>query len=228
MNYQFNNYYLQPKGASVVYWAHLPEHNDMWTQGYIGITKQPVMRRWLDHISHASTEKHLPIYRALNKYPNIVFDVIVIGQDREYCEQIERQLRPTVGIGWNINTGGDKVNTLAGGLANKARLDNLKATNPYWMAKEQARQDAKFKAQLRREAAAQKKKEREEYKQKGIGQLNRKLDSRNKLGFMGVSLHPCGKYRAQYKGKSLGYFETAEKAHECYVLAKRKWLLQNE
>lgn len=228
MQYQFNNHKHQPKGASIVYWAHLPEHDDMWSQGYIGITKQPALLRWRDHISHAKKESQLPFARALNKYLNIVFDVIVVGQDREYCEAIEARLRPDLNIGWNINTGGDKVNTLAGGLANKARLDNLKATNPYWIAKEQAKQYAKAIAQTKRDIAAKKKLDRKQYMAQGIGQLNRKLDSRNKLGYMGVSLHPCGKYRAQYRGKGLGYFETAEKAHECYVLAKRKALLQNE
>ncbi len=228
MNYQFNNCHLQPKGASIVYWAHLPEHHDVYTQGYIGITKQSALLRWRDHVSYSKKETQLPFARALNKYPNIVFDIIVVGQNREYCEAIEAQLRPDLNIGWNINTGGDKVNTLAGGLANKARLDNLKATNPYWIAKEQAKQDAKAKAQLKRESAAQKRLERQQYMAQGIGQLNRKLDSRNQSGYMGVHLHKCGKYQAQYRGKSLGYYETAEKAHECYVLAKRKAFLQNE
>lgn len=228
MAYTFNNIELQPKGASIVYWAHLPEHNDMWSQGYVGITKQSALARWRDHISHAKIETELPFARALNKYSNIVFDVIVVGQDRSYCETIEAQLRPALNIGWNINAGGDAVNTLAGGLANKARLDKLKATNPYWIAKEQAKAEAKAQAQARREAAAKKKIERQQYMANGVGQLNRKLDSRNQSGFMGVTLHPCGKYRAQYRGKGLGYFETAEKAHECYVLAKRNRFLQNE
>lgn len=228
MNYQFNNCHVQPKGASIVYWAHLPEHNDMWTQGYIGITKQPASLRWRDHISHAKTEAQLPFARALKKYPNIVFDVIVVGQDREYCEAIEAKLRPELNIGWNINTGGDRMNPLPGGLANKARLAKLRATDPYWMEKDAAEREAKARAQAWHEGAAQKRKEREEYKANGIGQLNRKLDSRNQSGYMGVSLHPCGKYRAQYRGKSLGYYETAEKAHESYVLAKQKHLLRKE
>ncbi len=225
---QFNNFNHQPKNASVVYWAHLPEHDDMWKQGYIGITKQPVIHRWLDHIYKAKIDNQLIFARALNKYNNIVFDVIVVGQDREYCERIEAQLRPDLNIGWNINIGGDKANTLAGGMANKARLDLLKITNSYWIAKEAAKQADKERKRLYKEAVAKRKKDKEEYKANTIGQLNRKLDSRNKLGLMGVSLHPCGKYRAQYKGKSLGYFKTAEKAHECYVLTKQKWLLQKE
>jgi len=228
MTYKFNNAQLQPKGASIVYWAHLPDHDDMWSQGYIGITKQPASARWRDHLSHAKIEADLPFARALNKYPNIVFDVIVVGQTRKYCETIEAQLRPALNIGWNINAGGDEVNTMAGGLANKARLEKLKLTDPHWIAKQAAKDKAAAQAQARRDAAAQKRIERQQYMAQGIGQLNRKLDSRNTSGYTGVHLHKCGKYQAQYRGKSLGYFETPEKAHECYVLAKRTHLLQNE
>lgn len=225
MNYQFNNCHLQPKGASIVYWAHLPEHDDMYTQGYIGITKQPALLRWRDHISYAKKETQLPFARALNKYQNIVFDIIVIGQDREYCEAIEAQLRPDLNIGWNINIGGDKVNTLAGGLANKARLDNLKATNPYWIAKEQAKQDAKAKAQLKRESAAQSKKEREEYKKQQLGWINRKISERNTTGITGVSYWGNGKYtgriRVLKKNYTIGYFDDKEIAGKVYQLVKQ-------
>lgn len=227
-NYKFVGHSLQLKGSSIVYWAHLPKHHDMWSQGYIGITKQPALLRWKDHLYHAKTETQLPFARALNKYLNIVFDVIVVGQDREYCEVIEAKLRPNLNIGWNINSGGDRMNPLPGGLANKARLEKLKATNPYWMAKDATKKEAKAKAKARHENAEKKRKEHEEYKANSIGQLNRKLDIRNKLGYMGVHLHKCGKYQAQYRGKNLGYYETAEKAHESYVLAKQKHLLHKE
>jgi hypothetical protein len=228
MAYLFNGHEKQPEGASIVYWAHLPEHSDMWSQGYIGITKQSAMKRWRDHILHSKKEKELPFVRALNKYPNIAFDVIIVGQSREYCEMMESRLRADLNIGWNINAGGDRMNPLPGGLANKQRLEKLKLFNPYWIAKEAAKKEAKERAQIRRDKAERKRKAKEEYKAKSIGQLNRKLDKRNLLGYMGVSLHPCGKYRAQYRGKSLGYYETPEKAHESYVLAKQKHLLYKE
>ena len=34
--------------ASVVYWIHHPEHTDMFTQGYIGVSND-ISRRWESH-----------------------------------------------------------------------------------------------------------------------------------------------------------------------------------
>lgn len=226
MSNQYIGKQHQPKGASVVYWIHTPQHTDMFNEGYIGITNQRVTDRWSDHKRHAKQYDHLPIYRAIRK-SELIFEVIVVGQTREYCQQIEAALRPTERIGYNLQRGGDVVDTKAGGLANKARLDLLKITNSYWIAKEAAKQANKERKRLYKEAAAKKKKDKEEYKANGTGQLNRKLDKRNTSGYMGVSLHPCGRYRAQYRGKGLGYFKTADEAYNAYVLAKQNYLLSN-
>ena len=66
---------------------------------------------------------------------------------------------------------------------------------------------------------------------KSINQQNRKIYSKtNKLKLLGVSEKDDGrtnKYRAQIKingkNKTLGQFYTAEEAHDCYILAKRKF-----
>ena len=57
------------------------------------------------------------------------------------------------------------------------------------------------------------------------GQNIRKPRRSNKLGFLGVYLHNCGKFVAQIqvngKNKNLGYFSTPGEAHAAYLGAKR-------
>jgi len=86
-----------------VYWIHRPEHTDMFTQGYVGITKN-LKRRFKDH-EVRTTNEHLR--HAINKYgwDNLVKEVILIA-DKSYCLMIELKLRATTSIGWNIAEGG--------------------------------------------------------------------------------------------------------------------------
>jgi AP2 domain. len=63
---------------------------------------------------------------------------------------------------------------------------------------------------------------------KSVNQQNFRLPMRhNKVGMLGVSLVPCGKYKAQIhvNGKRLflGHHDTAESARIAYLNAKRKY-----
>jgi len=86
-----------------VYWIHHPEHTDMFTQGYIGITNN-TKTRWNDHNKRPS---NLHIERAIKKYgwDSLVKEVVLVA-DRNYCLNIELQLRPKNSIGWNVVLGG--------------------------------------------------------------------------------------------------------------------------
>lgn len=106
---------LQPKTQKIkdnmafVYWVHLPEHTDMFSTGYIGITSKTVAARMSQHKSDALTRKsNRPFANAIRKYgiENIVVDTLVVGS-LEYCQLIEKKLRPSVSIGWNLAIGGD-------------------------------------------------------------------------------------------------------------------------
>jgi len=84
-----------------VYWIHLPEHTDMFTQGYIGVSVRP-MDRLYEHANGGNA--HLS--NAINKYGSkIILSTVLIGL-KEYCYEIEEKLRPTDHIGWNITKGG--------------------------------------------------------------------------------------------------------------------------
>lgn len=91
-----------------VYWIHLPEHTDITQQGYIGITKMGVKRRFYIHHRAALDDSPYVVHRALNKHWDaIIVDVLCVC-DEEYAMDLEKKLRPEVNTGWNINSGGQK------------------------------------------------------------------------------------------------------------------------
>lgn len=86
-----------------VYWIHHPEHTDMFTQGYIGITKD-ITKRFEEHKNRPSNA-HLK--HAINKYgwDNLVKEIVLVA-DKAYCLMIEAKLRAEDKIGWNVIMGG--------------------------------------------------------------------------------------------------------------------------
>ena len=92
-----------------VYWIHLPEHIDIITQGYIGIAMN-FEQRMFAHKSCAKTGKNQSLYNAIRKYgwDNLIKEIIVIA-DKQYCLDVEKKLRPSERIGWNISIGGNDI-----------------------------------------------------------------------------------------------------------------------
>lgn len=90
-----------------VYWIHRPQHIDMFTEGYIGITANSLHSRFISHKHAARKGANTKIARALRKYDDLVCDKILIGTV-EYCLEVENRLRPCIGIGYNIREGGQK------------------------------------------------------------------------------------------------------------------------
>lgn len=82
---------------------------DMFSEGYIGISTRSAKIRFANHksASKEQSKSHLPIYRAFAKYgiDNLVMQVLVVGSE-EYITNLEIQLRPKEGIGWNCAMGG--------------------------------------------------------------------------------------------------------------------------
>ena len=88
-----------------VYWIHHPEHTDVFTQGYIGVTKQ-IKARWK---AHSEKTENASLKNAIKKYGwNSLIKKIILISDDQYCYDIEKKLRPKENIGWNINIGGTK------------------------------------------------------------------------------------------------------------------------
>ena len=86
-----------------VYWIHHPTHTDMFSQGYVGVSVN-AERRWEEHLKK-SDNRHLK--SAINKYgwDTLVKKQILIS-DKQYCLDIEKKIRPTDDIGWNLVAGG--------------------------------------------------------------------------------------------------------------------------
>lgn len=90
-----------------VYWIHLPEHTDMFSEGYIGFTSKEVSVRYKEHLKHSKRKvgKNI-VHKAISKYESsIVVDTLVEGSD-EYCLYLEEKFRPTEFVGWNMAVGG--------------------------------------------------------------------------------------------------------------------------
>ena len=101
-----------------VYWIHHPEHTNMFTQGYIGVSKD-AHRRWGEH--HKKTHNtHLK--NAINKYgwDNLIKTKVLIGS-KDYCLDIETKIRNTENTGWNIVVGGGYPPTAKKGM-NKGKV----------------------------------------------------------------------------------------------------------
>ncbi len=92
-----------------VYWIHLPEQTDVTTQGYVGITHD-FYQRMFAHKSCAKTGKDQTLYRAIRKYgwDSLIKEIILIA-DEKYCLEIEKKLRPTERMAWNIAMGGAEI-----------------------------------------------------------------------------------------------------------------------
>lgn len=76
----------------LIYWIHNESETDIKTQGYVGITKN-LKRRMREHSSK------------LNFLEGRTVDIFLYGE-KNYCKEIEYQLRPKKYIGLNIAAGG--------------------------------------------------------------------------------------------------------------------------
>lgn len=92
---------------SFVYWIHLPEHTDMHTQGYIGVSNNPTYRLW-SHKNDVRNNNHCNPYlsNAIKKYSNQLLQTIIFEGENNACYIYEESIRPVKNIGWNLNKGG--------------------------------------------------------------------------------------------------------------------------
>lgn len=86
-----------------VYWIKHKDHNDIKTQGYIGITKYPINDRFESH--KKKPNKHLK-YALLKYKDDIIIECIITDIDENFSKCLEEELRPYDNIGWNIVKGG--------------------------------------------------------------------------------------------------------------------------
>ena len=88
-----------------VYWIRHIKHNDVLSEGYVGITNNLDVR--LKYHTERNTNKKLR--NAINKYGDeIIVDVLYEYDTEEAAIQKEEELRPKEFIGWNLAPGGGK------------------------------------------------------------------------------------------------------------------------
>ena len=91
-----------------VYWIRNQDHDDVMTQGYVGITsdKGRVSRLW-GHFNNLKNKSHpnAHLQCAYNRYKHLESEILFEGTEEE-CVAKEIELRPHEGIGWNILAGG--------------------------------------------------------------------------------------------------------------------------
>lgn len=90
-----------------VYWIHREAHTDIEKEGYVGITRETVSRRYSRHLGAAKNNRHVNkhLQSAILAYDDIVVTTICIC-DKDYALLLENKLRPVKNIGWNIVVGG--------------------------------------------------------------------------------------------------------------------------
>ena len=100
------------QGDTVLYWIKHSDHNDIRSEGYVGISSN-VNNRFKRH-KFLHTNKHLA--NAIKKYgwKNLIKQVMLVA-DESYCLMIEKLLRAKESIGWNIAIGGGKPPLYKGG-----------------------------------------------------------------------------------------------------------------
>ncbi len=96
-----------------VYWYHLPEQSDPYSEGYIGVTMD-LKRRHNQHKYSAdntnATFLDTHFTRAINKYggiDNLIKTILHESNSYEEIYKLENNYRPRISIGWNMSTGGE-------------------------------------------------------------------------------------------------------------------------
>lgn len=148
-----------------VYWIHLPEHTDMFSQGYVGITVKTVEHRYAQHTQNTKHKtKRNTINNAINKYGDRLICEKVLEGSVEYCRGIENKLRPLPNIGWNISIGGDlppmtgrkhsEESRTKMSLSNNRELSRLRAIgNEHWKFQTKEWESTKYKGKQWQNAA---------------------------------------------------------------------------
>ena len=78
-----------------VYWIRLPEHTDILTQGYVGVSVSGSELRFRRHIKCAENGSKLIVHVAIRKYCDKIIIEDVVFADPEYCLELEFKLTRT-------------------------------------------------------------------------------------------------------------------------------------
>lgn len=117
-----------------VYWIHLETHIDPLTEGYIGISKQPV-QRYKTHLSYKRAFSK-GVRAAIEKYGKdsikhkllFEFPTLIEARKKEF------ELRPLPNIGWNLSKGGGVTPDTTGRLHSDETKEKISESNLFTKA----------------------------------------------------------------------------------------------
>lgn len=89
----------------IVYWIREPHHSDIYSEGYVGVTKKPLRERIREH---KKNKKNSIVARMIRARSDLVASVVHDSLEEKDAYFIEMTYRPVAGIGWNLQRGGEK------------------------------------------------------------------------------------------------------------------------
>jgi len=89
----------------IVYWIREKDHTDIYTEGYVGITKHSLHERIRGHKKNKKVSIVASKIRA--NFDNLVCTVIHEIETLEEALMLEADYRPKGSIGWNLQRGGE-------------------------------------------------------------------------------------------------------------------------
>lgn len=101
--------------VAAVYWLHLKNDTDVFTQGYVGVTTRLIDIRFKEHCKkfNSSYNPYNPLHLAFAQYG---IDAIVRTRlcvcDESQAYYIEKLFRPFEYMGWNTAEGGKLPNSI--------------------------------------------------------------------------------------------------------------------
>ena len=88
----------------IVYWIREKDHTDIYTEGYVGITKKTLRERVREHKKNKSNSV---VAGKLRKHTDLVWSVVHTVETLEETLALEAKYRPTSCVGWNLQKGGE-------------------------------------------------------------------------------------------------------------------------
>lgn len=93
----------------IVYWARLAEHDDPYSEGYVGISQNSLDERKRSHYKAAKSNarRNNHFHNALIKYSDeVVWELLHDDLTKEDAFYLEDGYRPDINVGWNTDKGG--------------------------------------------------------------------------------------------------------------------------
>jgi len=108
----------------VVYWLHFQEHDNIETDGYIGVTNNP-FRRLREHLYNPSSKKDKNPFLSsiVKKHKTKIIQTIIFQGSEDSCYSLEYTLRPVKNIGWNCSIGGNRPPSRLGWKPSNSTLE---------------------------------------------------------------------------------------------------------